>query len=86
MNEERTVHIEYDPPDERWPGDDDGWTVSLPHQCEEWCITERYGYVTHGEAVVALHRFVSEAEKALRFLEGQEAKPEERVKWPKEER
>ena len=76
-----TVHVDYNPLDTLWPDDGEGWTVYLPHQCENWEITEEYPYATRTGALNALKRFIAEAEKAFTFLEGQNAKPEERVNW-----
>jgi hypothetical protein len=47
-----------------------GWTVELPHQCDEWQITpDAYKEpVTHAQAVEALEQFIAEAQEALRAL------------------
>ena len=43
------------------------WTVSLPHQCDEWEIVP---YDFHGPAVAALEKFIAEAQQALEALRG----------------
>lgn len=52
------------------------WTVSLPHHCDEWEITETdYGDITYTQeqAISALKEFITEAQEALNSLEsGQE--------------
>jgi hypothetical protein len=46
----------------------DRWQVSLPHQCDEWLITNRYE--NHDSAVRQLEQFVQEAQEALDALRG----------------
>jgi len=43
------------------------WTVSLPHQCDEWEIVP---YDFHAPAVAALEKFIAEAQQALEALRG----------------
>lgn len=47
----------------------DRWIVSLPHQCDSWEITGRYGSgEDHAEAVAALQAFIEQARAALLAL------------------
>lgn len=55
----------------------DRWKVELPHQCDEWKITEDYyGYVSHESAVASLNNFIAEAQEALDRLNNRE-----QVQW-----
>ena len=47
------------------PGVHESWSVSLPHQCEEWEI----GYAaTRDEVAKQLEQFIADAQEALRVL------------------
>lgn len=46
----------------------EGWTVSLPHQCEEWEITEGYYEQTQQEAADTLREFIMQATEAWKKL------------------
>ena len=43
----------------------DRWIVSLPHQCDEWQITNDWHGEHHDVAVAALEAFIVEAQSAL---------------------
>lgn len=62
-------------------GSPEGWTVSLPHQCDDWQITgEKYAQpVSHEQAVADLEEFIQEAQNALEKLK---AKEEIKQEWP----
>lgn len=47
----------------------EGYTVSLPHQCDDWMITDGYSAVTKEDAIASLKAFISEANDALSALE-----------------
>lgn len=54
------------------------WSVSLPHQCDEWEIAGGdYDYVSHEEAVKELRQFIEEAKTALMYLETETEMDEE---------
>lgn len=47
----------------------EGWTVVLPHQCDQWQIAGvDLGHETLAAAVAAMERFVAEAQSALAAL------------------
>lgn len=51
-----------------YDGDEQGWKVSLPHQCDGWAITADSDYaspVPKAEAIARLSRFIAEAEQIL---------------------
>jgi hypothetical protein len=51
--------------------DPPNWAVYLPHQCDDWNVTD-YG-APQGQAVAELERFIAEAQQALAALrEGRE--------------
>lgn len=48
----------------RWGEEPAGWSVTLPHQCDEWRIDADGAYADptpHAVALAALDRFISEA-------------------------
>lgn len=47
------------------------WSVYLPHQCDDWQITD--GYVNHAQAIKSLEDFISEAQDALEALRNKES-------------
>lgn len=47
------------------PYDIEGWTVSLPHQCDCWDIAESD---SHERAVALLRAFIDEAQEAMNAL------------------
>ena len=52
-------------PDRPRPPLTDRWSVSLPHQCDEWTISE---YEDHATTVAALEDFIEQAQVALARL------------------
>jgi len=56
---------------------DEGWSVRLPHSCEDWDITPDYWKgCSHEIAIQEMERFVAEAQNALKALrEMQELNP-----------
>lgn len=46
----------------------DGFTVSMPHQCDEWHVTAYYESVPRADAIAAMERFIAEATAALDVL------------------
>src|SRR4051794_30617674 len=46
----------------------DGFRVSMPHQCDEWHITEYYEDIPRADAIAAMQKFVDEATAALEVL------------------
>jgi len=51
----------------------DRWSVSLPHQCDDWEIVGGWdGYVEHSEAVSALEDFIAQAQAALDNLKARQ--------------
>lgn len=53
------------------------WSVSLPHQCDEWDIAAGPNgmCIPHAEAVARLEQFIKEAQEALDKLRRKEATP-----------
>lgn len=47
---------------------DDGYEVSLPHQCEEWAVTTKYEYDTGEVAILRLEEFLADGAAALEAL------------------
>lgn len=60
----RTAPGTYDYADPTTP---EGWSVTLPHQCDEWSIAgEKYEHPpSHEEAVADLTAFIEQAQEAL---------------------
>lgn len=51
----------------------EGWSVSLPHQCDRWDIAgEEYEGVPHARAVAELEQFIAEAQDALVHLKAEQ--------------
>ena len=60
---------EFHSPD--YDGDDEGWKVTLPHQCDEWAITAASCYdspVPIAVAVARVESFIAEATECLDAL------------------
>lgn len=60
--------VRWEPP--YYDGDETGWSVALPHQCDGWDIAGE-GYhpeADHAVAVAELERFLAEGQAALDAL------------------
>ena len=53
---------------------DDTWSVTLPHSCSEWTITNdgEWEPVPHEQAVKELESFIAQAQAALTKLKNRE--------------
>lgn len=59
-------------------GEPEGWTVSLPHQCDAWVIAgDEWGGdgLTQDAAITELEKFIAEAQVALAALRRGEEYP-----------
>lgn len=65
------------------PHRNEGWNVSLPHQCDRWDIAgTEYDPVTHADAIAFLEQFIAEATEALAALQaGNEYQPDREEEW-----
>ena len=62
-----------------WQTKERGWSVSLPHQCDQWDIVGRdyTGVPDHAKAVADLERFLAEGAAALAALRDEQEFGEE---------
>ncbi|GAA0550251.1 hypothetical protein GCM10010172_35450 [Paractinoplanes ferrugineus] len=67
-----------------YDGEEQGWKVSLPHQCDSWAITADSDYdspVPKAEAVARLSQFIAEAQGVLEQIRATPDSPASEIQF-----
>ena len=67
-----------------YDGDDEGWKVTLPHQCDSWCITADSDYgspVSKDEALTRLRQFIAEAQAVMAQIGSADERPSQEISF-----